>query len=87
MPPKIIIEICTGTTCYMLGAGRLHNPESWLPETYREHVEIRFFSCENECHSENIADAPFVRIGEESVTGATRETIRERIARILEELP
>ena len=84
---KLIIEICSGTTCYMLGAGRLHDPDAWLPEAWREFVEIRFSPCRNECGSENVGNAPFARIGEESITAATREMIHERIARVLEEFP
>ena len=82
---KITIHICSGPTCYMLGAGRLLKLETCLPEAWREKVEITIYPCAKECQTETLCDAPFVRINGETLPGATRETIHERIFRILEE--
>lgn len=82
---KITIQICSGPTCYMLGAGRLLKLEAGLPEAWREKVEITIYPCAKECEMENLGGAPFVRINGETLSGATRETIHARIFRILEE--
>ena len=37
---KIEVEICVGTTCYIMGASQLQQLEEFLPDEWRDHVEI-----------------------------------------------
>lgn len=72
---KIKLDICCGTACYLLGAGRLMTIENELPSEWSEEVEIQIFPCLNLCMSEDLEGAPYVRIDGEIVAKATPERI------------
>lgn len=77
---KIKVEICLGTTCYVLGAFRLSTLEEELPEDLRDQVEVVGSACLELCHDRNYGNAPFVRInGERIVDNATIEKVIEAI--------
>ncbi|MDO5580853.1 MAG: hypothetical protein Q4G69_06930 [Planctomycetia bacterium] len=80
----IKLDICCGTACYLLGAGKLMEMENDLPQNWRSKVEIRIFPCLNLCESEDLEGAPFVRIDEEIIAKATLEKIMNRIRNKLE---
>lgn len=82
---KIKIEICCGTACYILGASRLLELESTLPEELRDRVEIEARPCLNLCEQENLGGAPYVRINDtEIMAQATNEKVIDRITELLE---
>ncbi|MDO4570926.1 MAG: hypothetical protein Q4D38_11110 [Planctomycetia bacterium] len=82
---KITIEICCGTTCYMLGASHFLNIEEELPEEWRERVEVRAIPCMDMCTSENICAAPFVKLNDKMISHVTKEILWEEIERALRE--
>jgi len=63
MADKIKVEICMGTTCYVLGSFRLSALEEQLPDDLKPCVEVVGCSCLNACQDRNYGNAPFVRIG------------------------
>lgn len=81
---KIRLEICCGTTCYMLGADKLLRLETLLPDDFRNRVEVSGVPCLNACVSESICRAPFVRINGEPLCQATVESVFDAIRGILE---
>ncbi len=81
---KIRLEICCGTTCFMLGADKLMRMETLLPEEFRERVEITGVPCLNVCMEESICRAPFVRINGVPHAQATVESVFEEIRKLLE---
>ena len=83
---KVKVEICCGTACYLLGAAKLMDIESELPEQYRERVEIEARPCLELCERENLGGAPYVRFNDtEIMGGATTELVLKRIGELLEE--
>ena len=83
---KVKVEICCGTACYLLGAAKLMDIESELPEQYRERVEIEARPCLELCERENLGGAPYVRFNDtEFMGGATTESVLKRIGELLEE--
>lgn len=74
---KIKIEICCGTTCYLLGAADLLQLESRLPAEWKDLVEISAVPCLSACTTENLGGAPFVRIDGALVPKASVESICE----------
>ena len=77
---KIKVEICCGTACYILGASRLVDLESELPEEIRSKVEIEARPCLNFCEKEQLGGAPYVRFnGSEVMAQATPESVLLRL--------
>ncbi len=74
---KIKVEICLGTTCYVLGSFRLSSLEEQLPPNLKDRVEVVGCACLEVCHDRNYGNAPFVRIGERIVDNATVEKVIE----------
>ena len=57
---KIELEICTGTTCYLLGASDLLDVLENLPGPLKEKVSLRGVACQDFCKSG--AKPPFIKI-------------------------
>ncbi len=77
---KIQIEICCGTTCYMLGGSALLKLDQYLPEEWRDYVDISAMPCTNQCDlPQNLGGAPYVRIDGELMSAATIDMILEKI--------
>lgn len=81
---KMKLDICCGTACYLLGAGKLMTIERDLPDQWRDKIEIRICPCLNLCMSEDLEGAPFVRLDGEIISKATPEKIMDRIREKLE---
>lgn len=81
---KLLVEICVGTTCFVLGASALQPLESFLSDEIKEKVEIVGSPCLDCCKNRNDGEAPFVRIGGKHIIG--NATIQKVIAKIEEEL-
>ena len=76
MADKIKVEICHGTTCYVLGSFRLSALEEQLPPEFKDRVEVVGCACLDVCHDRNYGNAPFVRIDEKRIVdNATIEKV------------
>ncbi len=73
------VEICLGTTCYVLGASKLANLETQLPADLQDKVEVVGSPCLGVCRDRNYGNAPFVRVGSTMVEQATVQKIIEVI--------
>ena len=78
---KIKVSICTGTTCYVMGASELLLLEELLPEELKDKVEIEGVTCLEKCKSTGIgnAKAPFVLVDDELVSSATVQSVIAKI--------
>lgn len=79
------LEICCGTTCFMLGADKLLNIENEMPSEFRGRVEVRALPCLELCNDSKLAGAPYVKLNGEIIDRATPEKVFERIRTLLEE--
>ena len=76
MANKIKVEICLGTTCYVLGSFRLSALEEQLPPELKARVEVVGCACLDVCHDRNYGNAPFVRINDDRIVdNATIEKV------------
>ncbi|MBE6383037.1 MAG: hypothetical protein E7049_08520 [Lentisphaerae bacterium] len=79
------VEICCGTACYLLGAAKMMDIESQLPEGCRDRVEIEARTCLELCERDNLGGAPYVRFnGTEIMSQATPEKVLARIRELTE---
>jgi len=81
---KIKVEICVGTTCYILGAAELQELERFLPDELRDQVEVTGVTCLGSCKAGSYGQAPFVRVNGELLAQATVGSIVELIKHHLE---
>lgn len=59
---KVLVEICVGTACYVMGASELMLIEDYLTPEQKERVEIKGTTCLDVCQHSEQGKAPFVRI-------------------------
>lgn len=72
---KIKVEICCGTTCYMLGAAELLKLEDIVPEEWKDKLDVNAIPCLNACLNQDLGRAPFVKIDGELVANATLDRV------------
>ena len=82
---KMQLEICCGTTCYMLGANRLLNIENEMPSELRGKAEVKALACMGLCNDKELAGAPYVKLNGQVIENATAEKIYEKMRALLEE--
>ena len=83
---KVKVEICCGTSCYLLGASELVDIELRLPPDLRGNVESTGRPCLELCERENIGKAPYVRFNESEVMcDANPDKVLARIQELLGE--
>jgi len=76
---KIIIRICSGTTCFVMGAAELQTLVEHLPPALKERVDIQLSHCLGLCNDRNFSRAPFVTIDGEPMGEATIPGIIARL--------
>ncbi len=80
----IKVEVCCGTTCYLLGAQSLLALEKSMPAPWVGKVEIVAMPCHEVCTNDNYSHAPFVRINGEILGEATVDLISRKVNELLE---
>jgi NADH:ubiquinone oxidoreductase subunit E len=75
MNPSVIVEICTGTTCFVMGAGQLLNLSEELPDRLKGLVDIRGSHCLGVCSDPQNGKPPFVRVDQRLLSEASVESI------------
>ncbi len=76
---KIIVEICHGTTCCVMGGGEIFELDRVLPPPFRDQVAIAVSPCLGVCGKRNYGKAPFVMIDGELVDNASLEKVMKII--------
>ena len=73
---KIQVEICLGTTCFVMGSSHLQDLIEIIPRRYNDKVEVLgkpFLGlCSQDCE---YSQAPYVKVDEEVVSQATVEKV------------
>lgn len=75
MKTKVTVEICTGTTCFVLGGGHLLNLAEELPPRLKNHVDLRGAHCLKVCNDPSNGKPPFARVDQELISNASIESI------------
>ncbi len=76
---KISVEICLGTTCFVMGASKLQDLESSLPPQFKSRVDVKAATCLDLCNDTTYMKAPFVKIDGEIISEATVEKVLKAI--------
>ena len=83
MGRTIVVQVCTGTTCYVLGGAQLLTLEDALPGHLREAVRIEGINCIEACRDESAGRPPFVTIDGEVLAEASIPRVIERLEDLL----
>lgn len=78
---KITVELCFGTTCFVMGASKLQDIESIIPPQYRNRVDVKAHTCLDLCKNATYMKAPFVKVDGEIISEATVEKVLMTIER------
>lgn len=82
---KVVVEICMGTTCYVMGSAQLAGMAERLPDEWKEHVEVKGMRCIGACQkTDDYGRAPFVRVNGELIAEADEGKVLMAIRNILE---
>ena len=76
---KVLVELCFGTTCFVMGASKLQELESFIPPQYKNKVEVKAYTCLDLCKNATYMKAPFVKIDGEIISEATVEKVLKAI--------
>lgn len=82
----IKVEVCCGTTCFLLGARDLLALADDPPAAWRSRVEVIATPCMDACNGNRFSGSPYVRINGTLLSGATRDLVAERVNAMLDKL-
>lgn len=82
---KVKITICSGTSCFVMGAAAIQALEFTPPEDIADKIEIVESRCMNLCHNANDKHnhGPFVMVNDELIEEATYEEVVNKVREIL----
>jgi len=75
---KIKLEICSGTSCHLMGAFDLHQAIEALESKYKQYLEINPITCLGKC-----GQGPNVRFNGEIYTHVTPDQLKNLIEKKL----
>lgn len=71
----IQVQICQGTTCYVMGGGQLADWALHLPADIQSRVRITGSHCLNYCTQGDLSQPPYVKVDDEVIAAATPEKV------------
>lgn len=85
MAGTVTVEICMGTTCYVMGGAQLAGIAERLPEEWKASVTVKGMRCVGACQQAGqYGRAPFVRVNGELISEADEGKVFNAIRTILE---
>ncbi len=85
MADHVTVEICMGTTCYMMGSAQMAGMAERLPEEWKGRVTITGKRCTGACQKAGqYGRAPFVRVNGELIGAADEGKVLAAIRDLLE---
>lgn len=83
---KIKVNVCLGTTCFVMGGSNLHDLSEIVPKKYGDKVEVAGSNCLGLCSINwEYSKAPYVKVDDVVITEATVEKVLEAIDKKLEQ--
>lgn len=82
MSDRVLVEICTGTTCFVMGGSELLMLEEHLSDSIKKKVEIKGTPCMEHCKKNPAADSPYVMVNKKLIKQATVYKVVNEIKRL-----
>lgn len=82
---KIKIKICSGTSCFVMGASQIQLLEFDPPEDIKDYIEVEETRCQQHCQNQSSKynHGPFVEINGELIENADFEKVTNKIREII----
>jgi NADH:ubiquinone oxidoreductase subunit E len=85
MVDKVVVEICMGTTCYVMGGAQLAGIAERLPEEWKDRVTVKGMRCVGACQQAGVyGRAPFVRVNDTLIAEADEGKVMSAIRDLLD---
>jgi NADH:ubiquinone oxidoreductase subunit E len=82
---KVVVEICMGTTCYVMGGAQLAGIAERLPEEWKDRVTVKGMRCVGACQQAGVyGRAPFVRVNDTLIAEADEGKVMSAIRDLLD---
>lgn len=83
---KIEVEICMGTTCFIMGGDNMQELASLLQRKYKDKVNTKGVVCHGLCNTDcQYSKAPYVKVDGDVISEATVEKVLSAIDKKLGE--
>ena len=82
---SIVVKICMGTTCFVMGGSQLQDIESVISREFGKSVEVIAQTCLGACKDSSFTSAPYVLVDDIIVSEATIERVVEAIRSVQHE--
>lgn len=80
---KVTVELCMGTTCFVMGSSGLPDFMEMLTPEQRSCIELKHSPCMGFCKDQKYGKAPYVRINDELLASASSLKVAEKIRALL----
>ncbi len=80
---SVLVELCQGTACFVMGSEELYDIKAFMPEAWQEHVDVTSCVCIGRCKKNRFNRAPFARVNGEIVESVTPASLLRLIAEIM----
>jgi NADH:ubiquinone oxidoreductase subunit E len=81
---KIIVKICAGTHCYLMGGSELQLFSEYLTEDLKNKISVIGSSCLGFCDAGDGCKPPFVLVNDHKIQKANIQNILEFVKKELE---
>lgn len=82
---KIKVQICTGTTCFVMGSSEILLLVDSLDDELKDIVEIEGQNCMEICKDSHCGQAPFVKVNDKLISNATLASVLDEINLVAKE--
>jgi len=72
---KLLVKVCVGTTCYVLGGSELTDLARAIPAGWKDRVAVEGTVCLDLCRTAQKLKPPFVLVGDQVVDQASVEKV------------
>ena len=73
---KIVVKVCLGTTCFVMGGSNLQELVDIIPAKYGDKVIVQGSNCLDLCSkSDEYSKAPYVKVDDQVIQEATIEKV------------
>ena len=77
---KISVQVCLGTTCFVMGGSNLQELNEIIPKKYGNKVEVTGTNCLGLCSINwEYSKAPYVKVDDDVIMEATVEKVLDAI--------
>jgi NADH:ubiquinone oxidoreductase subunit E len=77
---KILLEVCVGTACFVMGSSNLlEDLKEDMPEDLKDIVDIKPIRCLDLCKVKKGSNSPFVQINGEPMDKASMPKVIEKL--------